>query len=194
MSGFVDECRREWKRLRVPDAAANEMAADLTADLREAEADGLAPEEVLGSGAFDPKAFAASWATERGLIQARPPGKGLRARPLLLAVLVVLLALLVAFVIGAVGLVFLASSSTKSAVVQRANAVPVPVATASVRVPDLVGVGQAQAHRVALAAGLAVDVSYRRRNAAQGGVVLSQNPPAGSIVPPGSTLVLVVAR
>jgi hypothetical protein len=33
---FVDECRSEWKRLGVPDAVANEMAADLAADLQEA--------------------------------------------------------------------------------------------------------------------------------------------------------------
>jgi hypothetical protein len=33
VSEFIEECRREWKRLGVPDAAANEMAADLTADL-----------------------------------------------------------------------------------------------------------------------------------------------------------------
>ena len=71
MSEFVEECRQEWRRLGVADAVANEMAADLTADLQEAEADGASAEEVLGSGAFDPRAFAASWAAERGVIQAR---------------------------------------------------------------------------------------------------------------------------
>ena len=34
MSQFVEECRREWKRLGVPDPVANEMAADLAADLK----------------------------------------------------------------------------------------------------------------------------------------------------------------
>ena len=68
MSEFVEECRREWKRLRVPDLIANEMAADLAADLREAEAEGASAEEVLGSGAFDPRSFAASWAVERGVV------------------------------------------------------------------------------------------------------------------------------
>ena len=67
MNQFVDQCRREWKRLGVPEAAANEMAADLVADLAEAQADGVSPEEVLGNGFFDPAAFAASWATARGL-------------------------------------------------------------------------------------------------------------------------------
>ena len=69
MNEFVEECRREWKRLHVPDPIANEMAADLEADLKEAEAEGASPEEVLGSGAFDPRSFAASWAAERGVAQ-----------------------------------------------------------------------------------------------------------------------------
>jgi hypothetical protein len=72
VNGFVEECRQEWKRLRVPDPVANEMAADLAADLQEAEAEGVSAEEVLGSGAFDPRGFAASWATERGVIQPQP--------------------------------------------------------------------------------------------------------------------------
>jgi hypothetical protein len=68
VSEFVDACRREWTRLGVPDPAANEMAADLEADLAEAAAEGVAAEEVLGAGAFDPQSFAVSWAAERGLI------------------------------------------------------------------------------------------------------------------------------
>jgi hypothetical protein len=64
---FVDECRREWRRLGVPDPVANEMAADITADLQEAEADGGTPEDVLGNSAFDPRRFAAAWATARGV-------------------------------------------------------------------------------------------------------------------------------
>jgi hypothetical protein len=69
VSEFVEECRREWKRLHVPDPIANEMAADREADLKEAEAEGASAEEVLGSGAFDPRSFAASWAAERGVAQ-----------------------------------------------------------------------------------------------------------------------------
>jgi hypothetical protein len=69
VSEFVEACRREWKRLRVPDAVANEMAADLEADLKEAEAEGASPEDVLGSSAFDPRSFAAAWAAERGVTQ-----------------------------------------------------------------------------------------------------------------------------
>ena len=72
MSEFVDQCRAEWRRLGVPDAITNEMAADLAADLDEAAADGVSAEEVLGTAAFDPRGFAASWASERGVVPAAP--------------------------------------------------------------------------------------------------------------------------
>ena len=76
MNDFVEECRREWRRLGVPDPVANEMAADLTADLDEAEAEGASPEDVLGISAFDPRRFAGSWAAARGVtgvsVQERP--------------------------------------------------------------------------------------------------------------------------
>jgi hypothetical protein len=68
VNDFVEQCRREWRRLRVPDAVADEMAADLAADLKEAQAEGAAPEDVLGSAANDPRSFAASWAAERAVI------------------------------------------------------------------------------------------------------------------------------
>lgn len=69
MSRFVDECLKEWKRLGVPQAVSEEMAADLAADLREAEAEGASPEHVLGNGVFDARTFAASWATARGVVR-----------------------------------------------------------------------------------------------------------------------------
>jgi hypothetical protein len=75
---FVEECRREWKRLGVPESAAAEMAADLTADLAEAEAEGASAEEVLGTAAFDPRGFAAAWAAERGLVRRPPPSRRVR--------------------------------------------------------------------------------------------------------------------
>jgi hypothetical protein len=85
VNDFVEQCRREWRHLRVPDAVANEMAADLEADPAEAEADGASPEEVLGNGVFDPRSFAASWAAERGVIPpASSPGAQAK-RPLVLA-------------------------------------------------------------------------------------------------------------
>jgi hypothetical protein len=72
MSEFVEECRKEWSRIGVSGNLANEMAADLEADLAEAQADGVSPEEVLGNGIFDPAAFAASWAVARGIVGAGP--------------------------------------------------------------------------------------------------------------------------
>jgi hypothetical protein len=67
MSEFIEECRREWKRLGVPDPIANEMAIDLTADIEEAEAEGGSAEDVLGNSLFDPRRFAAAWASARGV-------------------------------------------------------------------------------------------------------------------------------
>lgn len=71
MNEFVEECRREWRRLGVSDPIANEMAADLGADIEEAESEGGSAEDVLGNSAFDPRRFAGSWATARGV--ATPP-------------------------------------------------------------------------------------------------------------------------
>jgi hypothetical protein len=93
---FVAECRREWKRLRVPDPVADEMAADLEADLNEAQHDGVSPEDVLGRGAADPRSFAASWARERGVV----PPPSLTAR---LPRSVLMLAAIAAFAAIAVG-------------------------------------------------------------------------------------------
>jgi hypothetical protein len=110
MSQFVDECRKEWKRLDVPEAMASEMAADLDADLSEAQADGVSPEEVLGNGLFDPTSFAASWAAARGIINPTPPRLGvIRHRPW---AFVVSAAASVAFML--VGLILLAGRSSSS--------------------------------------------------------------------------------
>jgi hypothetical protein len=90
VNDFVDKCRREWRRLRVPEAIANEMAADIQADLAEAEAEGVTPEEVLGNGVFDPRSFAASWAAERGVIPAAPSTGTNPKRPFILAAIAAL--------------------------------------------------------------------------------------------------------
>ena len=102
MSDFVQQCRREWERLRVPDSVANEMAADLAADLKEAETEGVSAEEVLGRSAFDPRSFAASWATERGVIPSTSHRESASRRPLVLAALATLT------VIGLIVAVFIA--------------------------------------------------------------------------------------
>jgi len=103
MSDFVEQCRREWRRLGVPDPLAEEMAADLASDLGEAEAEGVSAEELLGSSVFDPRSFAASWAAERGIIPEPPTRANARRRPLVLvaftalaAVTVIITALLLA--------------------------------------------------------------------------------------------------
>lgn len=103
MNDFVERCLREWKRIGVPDAVANEMAADLDADLRDAAADDVAPEEVLGNGIFDAPSFARSWAAARGVI---PPAHvpvarsdGRRIAAIALAVVAVLGAGFVALVL-----------------------------------------------------------------------------------------------
>lgn len=108
MNEFVEECRREWKRLGVPDPVANEMAADLAADLREAEAEGVSAEEVLGSGAFDPRSFASAWAAERGVIgQPLPSGHRFPRRSRMAAAVA---AFVVVAIVGAV-MVIVASPS-----------------------------------------------------------------------------------
>ena len=103
MSSFVEQCRREWSRLGVPEAEANEMAADLEADLAEAKMEGVSAEEVLGNGYFDPRSFAASWAAARGFVRPARPARGtIQVRTLALALGAVIAA---AFV--ALGLAFL---------------------------------------------------------------------------------------
>ena len=78
MNAFVEECRREWKRLGVPDGLAEEMAAELESDLAEAEADGVSAAEMLGES--DPRRFAANWARERGLVSEPTPTEETTAR------------------------------------------------------------------------------------------------------------------
>ncbi len=127
MSQFVDACRQEWRRLGVPDPAANEMAADLEADLIEAESEGVSAEEVLGNGAFDPRSFAESWAKERGLIQPpafQPAPVGHRTKQPRMFSLVLAFA-----VLAVVGAVFaIAGSHEAGAVVMRKplEALPAP--------------------------------------------------------------------
>jgi hypothetical protein len=87
----------------VPEAEANEMAADLEADLAEAKAEGVSPEAVLGNGYFDPRSFAASWAASRGFVRPSRPARGtIQVQTLALA-----LCAMVATAFVALGLAFL---------------------------------------------------------------------------------------
>jgi hypothetical protein len=121
---FVEECLREWRRLGVPSAVANEMAADLTADLEEAEAEGGSPEDVLGNGAFDPRRFAAAWAVARGVAGSAPPER----RPLWRLPVAITATALLALLTVAAGLALLVGSGSRSYsfAVHRMAAVPAP--------------------------------------------------------------------
>ena len=103
MNEFVEECRREWRRLGVPDPIANEMAADLTADIEEAESEGGTAEDVVGNSAFDPRQFAGSWAMARGVTAPPAISSPPRRWPVLAFALIAsaaLLALGAAIVVG----------------------------------------------------------------------------------------------
>lgn len=148
MNDFVEECRREWKRLRVPDPVANEMAADLAADLKEAEAEGVSAEEVLGSGAFDPRAFAASWAAERGVSQPPAPSRErLPKRSFILAAIAAFVAITLS---GAVLVIFTSPSRSVSALPARPPSVPPPALH-----PHLSGIDTRMVGSVLLIVGLA---------------------------------------
>ena len=95
MSEFVEQCRLEWRRLGVADPLAEEMAADLASDLEEAQAEGVSAAEYLGSSASDPRSFAASWASERGIIPAPSGREKVGRRPLALVAFTALAAIAV---------------------------------------------------------------------------------------------------
>jgi hypothetical protein len=128
VNDFVERCQREWKRLRVPDSVANEMAADLMADLKQAEAEGASAEEVLGSGASDPHSFAASWAAERGVIP--PPRLTTRLSRRLIT-----LAAIAALTVTAIGAALVVFASTSAPL-----AVGVPPEFAGRRAPESVAI------------------------------------------------------
>jgi hypothetical protein len=183
VTSFVEECRREWRRLGVPDPIAEEMAADLTADLEEAEAEGAAPEDVLGSGVSDPKAFAASWAMERGVVPADARPKTDR-RPLLVGVGALLVVLVAALIVG---VLLLRNTESRPA----ANSGARPHVTALL-VPDVLGLKVVQGARLAESAGLKVVVAINPRRTSPG-MVFAQEPETGTKVPRGSTLVLYLS-
>jgi hypothetical protein len=123
MSDFVENCRLEWKRLGVSDRFAEEMAADLTSDLNEAEAEGVSVEELLGSSAFDPASFAAKWAAERGVIPPQPPAKtqSFFRRPLTLGAFAVLV-FVVLFLVALFGTMLITRAAPPTVAFRRAGA------------------------------------------------------------------------
>jgi hypothetical protein len=175
VSEFVEECRREWRRLHVPDLVANEMAADLAADLRDAEVEGASREDLLGDAALDAHAFARSWAQERGLVT---PAASQRRRLRLALSLVV-----AAIIIGggtAAGLLF--------------TRAPSQAQMPQVVVPHVVGVNIAKATAAAESAGLIPEIRYRTRRRGRFGFVAFQTPSPDTKVQQGTALFLVVNR
>lgn len=159
MNAFVEECRYEWKRLGVPDVLADEMAAELEADLAEAEADGISAAELLGES--EPRRFAATWATERGLVTGTPQKRRKRLWIGLAACVVLVCVAL-----------------TTLALVQIGNG----KAANPVKVPRLFGLKACDAVRVAHLAGLSMlHTQYRGRRC--NALVVAQKPAAGKYVP-----------
>ena len=158
MTAFVEECRREWERLGVPDLLAEEMAAELEADLAEAEADGVSTSELLGES--DPRRFAAAWASERGLV-AEPAPRQSRKR-----VWIGLAAALALVIVALSALALVRVDNSASANV--------------VKVPQFLGVKACDAVRIGHLAGLAMlHTQYKGRCDA---LVISQKPAAGRYV------------
>lgn len=169
MNAYVEECRREWKRLGVPAGLAEEMAAELEADLAEAEADGVSAAEMLGES--DPRRFAATWARERGLVADAPPKKSRKWVWITVAVVFVL----IFFVVALSGLAFATGGGSSSAV-----RVGTPVRIKPVTVPNLVGLRVCKAREIASNAGLNVHAPDGSSCAA---VVVRQRPRARAVVP-----------
>jgi hypothetical protein len=159
MSGYVEECLREWRRLGVPGVLAEEMAAELEADLAEAEADGVSAAELLGES--DPRRFAATWARERGLVPESRPRDSRKRLWIGLAAAVVL----VVVALSAFALVRVDDSASANVV----------------KVPHLVGMKVCDAVRIGRLAGLSmIHHQYRGRCNA---LVISQRPAPARYVP-----------
>jgi len=172
MTPYVEECRREWKRLGVPDLLADEMATDLEADLAEAEADGVSAAEIVGES--DPRRFAAAWASERGLVSEPPPQK--KSRKGLWIGLAVAFVFLVFAGCSSLALITIGTSGSGggSVAVLRPSARPVKAMT----VPNLVGMTVCKAELSAHNLGLIVHAPDGPCDA----VVVTQKPRAGAVV------------
>ena len=186
MTAYVEECRQEWKRLGVPDLLAEEMATELESDLAEAEADGVSATEILGES--DPRRFAATWATERGLVAERPPQRKRRRLWIWVtvgfAILLFVLLPVLSFVGGGHSV---ARQGTISHVVPRAR-------SPHVVVPGLVGERKRAALASARSAGLAPEVRIASGGPGAAGTVIEQQPAPGTTLRRGSTVRLFVAR
>ena len=171
MTAYVEECRQEWKRLGVPDLLAEEMATELESDLAEAQADGVSATEILGES--DPRRFAATWASERGLVAEPAPPHKSRTRRWILIVVGLVVLFLVAVIVSIVGLFAAASVSVHTTVRS-------PQAIRAFALPNLVGLRACHAERIVLRAGLKVHQIPRNRCNA---VVIAQIPAPSTFFP-----------
>jgi hypothetical protein len=168
MPAFIDECRHEWRRLGVPDSLAQEMAAELEADLAEAEADGVSAAELLGES--DPRRFAATWARERGLVAEPSPPKS-RKRLWLWAA---------AFVLALVFVVVLGLFAAAKVSVRTSISAAQPITVGGLVVPNLVGLKACHAKKIALESGFRV---HRFPRSFCDATVVGQQPLRGSLIP-----------
>jgi PASTA domain len=183
MTEFVDQCRHEWRRLRVPDAIANEMAMELAADLREAERDEVSAEDVLGNSIFDPRQFADDWARERGVAHPRLRQRLAPSTSLWVAVLAVLA------VFVAAGTVIFARALTRG----DGRCTTSTVVAGCLRQPHEIGLDEMSAVADLQAIGMKVKVRHVS-TPGEADVVVSQSPPAGKLIPKGATVVLDIRR
>lgn len=184
MSTFVDECRREWRRLGVPDLIADEMASDLEADLAEARADGVPEAEILGES--DPRRFAESWASARGLASERmvQPRKLRRFWPVAVAGTVLLA---IGVVLGIVFVVLGARPTIHRSIMLSVSSQPV---LSGIELPNLVGVRVRRADKLLTRDGLRVKVRAVRYG--RKGIVQAQTPSPGLRLRRGSVVRLSV--
>jgi hypothetical protein len=194
MTAYVEECRREWKRLGVPDGLAEEMATELESDLAEAEADGVSAAELLGES--DPRRFAATWAGERGLVSEQPPRKSRKRLWIWVAVGLAVFVFLILFPALVIGV---GSGSTSN----HLDGLAIPIRQ-TIKVPNLVGSKACPAVRTATRVGffarphqsgdLPHDAVVDGVGYACDSVVARQRPAPGEIVRPHSRLTLRLAE
>jgi hypothetical protein len=166
MTAYVEECRKEWKRLGVPTLLAEEMATELESDLAEAEADGVSAAEMLGES--DPRRFAATWAMERGLIEEPRPKKNRLRFFIAGGVAFVVMFFAVMLLVGG-----LFATATVSPPPVKSPVRPVTVAT--VVLPSFSGLNACQAVRKATRLGFTVHIAGHEHGYSCHAVVVREN-------------------
>ncbi|MEO9175258.1 MAG: PASTA domain-containing protein [Gaiellales bacterium] len=192
MIRLVEECQREWDRLGL----AAEVIDDLTAQLEQAieQADGEIPPTIRGISTADPQALAVALARARPIRRPRLQYTGGGGqRPGLKSGVLVLLLL---FAIGGVAAVleFRSPSEQESGPVG-GTTVQTQTAQDLATVPSLLGLSTQDATSAAQAAGVRIgDTEAVSRPGTVPGTVIRESPVAGTRIPRGTTLTLVVTK